>query len=218
MFLCLCVSVRSNMRTGVKTNQTTSSPEERTAWWWSPTRMANGTTSPATTTCPTSARREQVRTARWMGGGATRRVQQLQQVIKMTDRGVKRRRGTGCKTVMVKKRKELRGVKHLRCDREESDRRRRREPEEKVMEEKTFCSAVSSLVWDHIRSLKENHKIEKKWSNVLETVFFSHVKQLVSVAAGFCWSTQTDSTCTFSSTYLSVSCFTLHTSLPGGRD
>ena len=59
---CLCVrDVCSNTRTGAATSQTTFSPEEKTAWWWSLTRAASGTTCHATTTCPTSARKEQVR-------------------------------------------------------------------------------------------------------------------------------------------------------------
>lgn len=49
------------MRTGVKINLTTFSPVEKTAWLWSPMRTANGTTFPATTICPMSARKEQVR-------------------------------------------------------------------------------------------------------------------------------------------------------------
>lgn len=50
----------SNMRTGGRTNPTTSLRAVRTAWCWCPTRSASGTTCPATTTCPTSARKAQV--------------------------------------------------------------------------------------------------------------------------------------------------------------
>lgn len=50
----------SNTRTGGRTNPTTSLRAVRTAWCWFPTRSASGTTCPATTTCPTSARRAQV--------------------------------------------------------------------------------------------------------------------------------------------------------------
>lgn len=59
-FTCT-LHVGSNTRTGVKISPTTSSPVEKTAWLWSLMRTANGTTFPATTICPTSARREQVR-------------------------------------------------------------------------------------------------------------------------------------------------------------
>lgn len=62
---CVCVwnilyASCSNMRTGGRTSLIISLREERTAWWWSPMRMANGTTCPATTSCPTSARKAQV--------------------------------------------------------------------------------------------------------------------------------------------------------------
>lgn len=57
-------SSSSNTRTGERTSRIISSRAERTAWLWSPMRTANGTTCPATTTCPTSARKAQVR-----GGG-----------------------------------------------------------------------------------------------------------------------------------------------------
>lgn len=50
----------SNTRTGGRTNPTTSLRAVRTAWCWCPTRSASGTTCPATTTCPTSARKAQV--------------------------------------------------------------------------------------------------------------------------------------------------------------
>lgn len=53
--------VGSNTRTGVRISPTTSLPAEKTAWSWLPMRTANGTTFPATTICPTSARKEQVR-------------------------------------------------------------------------------------------------------------------------------------------------------------
>lgn len=59
----------SNLRTGGPTNLTTSSPRARTALWWSGMSKANGTTSPATITCLSRARREQVNSccapARW---------------------------------------------------------------------------------------------------------------------------------------------------------
>uniref|UniRef100_A0A8C3QCP4 Neurocan n=1 Tax=Geospiza parvula TaxID=87175 RepID=A0A8C3QCP4_GEOPR len=48
-----------NTRTGGRTSPTTSSRAARTAWCSCPTRSASGTTCPATTTCPTSARRAQ---------------------------------------------------------------------------------------------------------------------------------------------------------------
>lgn len=53
------------MRTGGRASRTTSSQEARTAWWPLPMRMASGTTCPATTTCPTSARKAQVLWGRW---------------------------------------------------------------------------------------------------------------------------------------------------------
>lgn len=49
------------MRTGGRTSRIISLRAERTALWWSPMRTANGTMCPATTTCPTSARKAQVR-------------------------------------------------------------------------------------------------------------------------------------------------------------
>lgn len=49
------------MKTGGKINQTTSLLAVRTVWSWSLVRMANGMMYPATTTCPMSARKEQVR-------------------------------------------------------------------------------------------------------------------------------------------------------------
>lgn len=48
------------MRTGGRTSLTIFLREERTVWWWSPMRTANGTMCPATTSCPTSARKAQV--------------------------------------------------------------------------------------------------------------------------------------------------------------
>lgn len=48
------------MRTGGRASQITSLREGRTAWWPLPMRTASGTTCPATTTCPTSARKAQV--------------------------------------------------------------------------------------------------------------------------------------------------------------
>lgn len=48
------------MRTGGRTSRITSLQAGRTAWWPLPMRTASGTTCPATTTCPTSARKAQV--------------------------------------------------------------------------------------------------------------------------------------------------------------
>lgn len=56
------------IRTGERTSLITSSRAGRTVWWPSPMRTASGTTCPATTTCPTSARREQVRGRKRKGG------------------------------------------------------------------------------------------------------------------------------------------------------
>lgn len=54
-------------RIGGRTSQITSLQAGRTALWPSLTRKASGTTFPATTTCPTSARKEQVnkKCAQW---------------------------------------------------------------------------------------------------------------------------------------------------------
>lgn len=51
---------RRFMRTGGRTSQITFLQAGRTAQWPSLMRKASGTTCPATTTCPTSARKEQV--------------------------------------------------------------------------------------------------------------------------------------------------------------
>lgn len=51
-------------RTGGRISRIISSRAERIVWWWSRERTANGTTCPATTIYPTSARKEQVRNYR----------------------------------------------------------------------------------------------------------------------------------------------------------
>lgn len=56
---CCLLSCRY-MRTGGRASRITSLQVVRTVWWPLPMRMASGTTCPATTTCPTSARKAQV--------------------------------------------------------------------------------------------------------------------------------------------------------------
>lgn len=55
-----CLLLCRFMRTGGKASQIISLQAVRTVWWLLPMRMASGTTCPATTICPTSARKAQV--------------------------------------------------------------------------------------------------------------------------------------------------------------
>lgn len=57
---CVDVFACRNLRTGGPTSRITTLTLGRTVWWWSGTRTANGTTFPATTTCPSPARLAQV--------------------------------------------------------------------------------------------------------------------------------------------------------------
>lgn len=79
-----------------------------------------------------------------------RSMLQLQQVIKMTDREVRRQRVAGCKRGTLKKRKRLRGVRDIGFWQSETEKKGKGETT-------WLCCQFFSL-----KSYKENHKIESE--------------------------------------------------------
>lgn len=207
MYVC------SNMRTGVKTSQTTSLLEEKTAWWWLLMRMANGMTCPATTICPTSARREQVRTTR----GKERRGEFSATETVDKDDWEKRWGGREQQDVNWKKRKRLQRVRNVRYEvrgGKGSDWRRQRQNED-VQLTALCCQLFSFKSCTAFKIESQNRKVMK---SSRDCVFLCK-------AARKCCTPSLSKHRDWQRTYLqvilnilTVSYFTLHTSLWGARD